>query len=153
MYAKKRTSIKVIGLLGIVALFPLARTARGSEWKLLDLDEVSAEYNHYLQPTHSAYFNESEKDGLSVNVDSTVAKYLFWNSTVHGTSNNSQYRLIGLYMQVGARVSRYVDLSVWHHSQHLLDGGDEYGRHFPVENAVELKVYFYRRERREALIP
>lgn len=136
-------------ILALLLLLPLKAYA----WHLIELDEVSSEYRHYLRPNYNAYFPQEEKDGLNLRLDSTVAKYFIWNSEVHGTSDDAAYRQIGLQMSVGVRVSRYLDLTLNHHSQHLLDEGDAWGRHFPCENWVGVKIYFYRQDRKETLIP
>lgn len=141
--------MRFTALMLLILLAPL----KASAWQLLQLDSVTADYNHYLQPTFNPYFDGQEKDGLALAVNSTVAKYFFWNSQVHGESNSAKYEHIGLYMEAGVRLSRYADVSVWHHSQHTLDEGDAWGRHFQVEDAVKLRVYFFRNDTPSTVIP
>lgn len=115
-------------------------TPKDNSW--LHLDDLSATYEHYVGPNFNAYFDGTMKDALSLNVDSTVCRYFFWNSLIHSTTDSYQFRTVGLEMTVGVRLSPAIDVFARHHSQHTLDSGDDWGRHYPMENGVGITVHF-----------
>jgi hypothetical protein len=115
-----------------------------SEADVLELKEASATYTKYHSNNRSAYFPQAMKDGLQMQIKSDILTYGFFNSRVHGTTDDGQYRQIGLEVDLGVRLTKYFDVFYNHHSQHLLDTTDSYGRGFPVSDSINVKLYFYR---------
>jgi hypothetical protein len=126
----------------------LACDANADDWKLLELDEASVNYKSFHPNNHAPLFDGPQKERVTLNLDADVAKFFFFNNKVHGTTTSAQYHLIGWNFQIGARVSKYVDVQYEHHSQHLLDRPAP--GHFPVEDSIGFTLIFFRRDNGKA---
>lgn len=111
---------------------------------VLKLDDASVQYEK-LHPSarHPMFTFSRPKERISVRLDTSVLDHFYWNSYVHGTSDESQYRFIGLEMEVGLRVTKWASVHARHHSQHLLDTTYAYGK-WPVEDALGFTLHLYR---------
>lgn len=112
---------------------------------MLELRELCLTYTKYADVNYSAYFPQRAKDGIAMESKTDLFHYGFLNTLVHGTSDESQYRHVGLQLDLGVRIGK-LDVYARHHSQHILDRGEYYDRHFPVSDSVNVKLYLYGRD-------
>lgn len=96
--------------------------------------------------TQNGLPNRGLGTNISLNLNTTVLQYIYWDSVVHGTtdsylSTNSegQFRSIGLQMRLGLQLTDNVQIGYVHHSQHVLDTNNALGP-FPREDGVQLNI-------------
>lgn len=121
---------------------------------IFDLDEVSVKYRRFHPSARHPLFHASTpKEGLDLNVNTTVLNYIFWDNTVHSYTNSSQYYLVSWELRLGARLTQWLDLFYEHHSQHILDQTYPHMK-FPVEDSWGIKLYIYGGKKRgDSIIP
>lgn len=117
-------------------------SSRGSDWHLLELDELKVDWQRYYFPNFNPYYPSPKNDEISLTARAVIGKVFFWDTQIHGWSDSAQYRQVGLEVKLGLQVTRHLDLYYRHHSQHLLD--KEGPNHFPVEDAFGVTLYFVR---------
>jgi hypothetical protein len=132
----------VFMLLWTALFLLLNRTGRAADWHLLELDQLTADYQHYPFFNANPYYPAPKNDELALSQRSVVGGVFLFDTTVHGWSDSAQYRLIGLELKLGLQITDHLDLYYRHHSQHLLDVPDT--QHFPVEDSVGITLYFVR---------
>lgn len=87
------------------------------------------------------------KEGLSLSMDVDLGWRFYWNSRVVSLTDPGQYRMIGLNMHLGWRVTDKLSVEYEHFSKHLLDHGDSgfpAGK-FPVSDSLGLVWTIYQR--------
>ena len=153
-----------IGLF-ILILFGLVLACRSEAGDLgvLELREVSVDFKQFFDGanypliTNNGLGQALDKE-LNLNIKTDILNYFYWDSTIHSMTDKrlysdkaGQFRLIGLEFGFGLRVSSTLEVGYYHYSQHLLDA--EFPWHFPVVDAVQVKIYLYRDKapRREPL--
>lgn len=126
----------------------LCLRAEASDYHIVDLDELSIDYKNYKMVREKNYntltYPENIKEGINVNINTTILGAVYWNNTIETLTTEGQYRTIGLQLGLGVRLTDYIEVGYYHHSQHLLDRQHSFMNHFPVEDAVEIKFYLYR---------
>lgn len=78
------------------------------------------------------------KEGLALSMETDLFWRFYWNSSIMSLTDAGQYRLVGLNMHLGARVTDSLSVEYEHFSKHLLDHGDggyPAGK-FPVQDSV-----------------
>ncbi len=132
-------------------------------WHLMELDELAFTYIDYFPNGHSPLVtdnglpNRQLGKGIALNMNANVLKYLYWNNKVHGTTeelvgtNKGQFRLIGYQFEFGLRPFNWLEVEYHHHSQHSLDHVYPYG-HFPVEDAIQIKIYLWRSKKVDSIL-
>lgn len=137
----------ILGALGALALALCAEDVHARNW-VLGLDELSIEYKNYELVNDKArnllIYPEHPKEGINVNINTDILTYLYWDSQIQSLTTGSQYRAIGLETRLGLRLSQYLYVGYWHHSQHLMDRAPATLPRFPSEDAVELKLFLFR---------
>lgn len=122
---------------------------------LINLDELSLDYKNYgMVNDHQRDLllaPEFPKEGINLNINTTFASYMFWNSSIESATTSSQYRAVGLETRIGVRLHDQLELMYYHHSQHVLDREEGNIGKFPSEDAVEIKLYFYRTKKYDTL--
>ena len=121
---------------------------------VLDLKELSIEYKNYSVLSDyqrvALIYPDAPKDGLDVNINSTLLRYFGWDSKVHSVTDDGQYRGIGLQMAGYLNLTQEFSFGWQHHSQHVLDREHAFMR-FPAEDLLFVKIYLYAPRFREAL--
>lgn len=110
----------------------------------VELKELSLTYTKYAEANYSPYFPQRAKDGIAMESKTAILRYGFLNTLVHGTSDEHQYRHVGLQLDLGIRIGK-LDVYARHHSQHILDSAEYWDRHFPVSDTLNIKLYLYGR--------
>lgn len=143
-----RTKLKLFLVAIILVLATvLARQPEASEFKLLELQDASVHYRRYKDGGRDAVvYPETPKDGLLVNLDMDVLRYLYWNNTVGSIATENQYRAVWLNSKVGIRLTDLVSVQMNHKSTHVLDREHSYMSGFPVEDSVDLILTLRARE-------
>lgn len=151
----------VLGWIVLMALL-LFKTGIADAFDVFQVREVTVVYRIY-QPgsvnplvTQNPLLPGREIDkGLDLEINTDLLKYLYWDNTVHSLTDRSaldgsgQFRKVGLEWRLGVdlgRVWKALPLSVgwWHYSEHLLETQWGLG-HFPVSEAVEIRIRLYKR--------
>lgn len=111
----------------------------------LKLQELSLQYNRLLPGNRILLIApESGKEKLSLGLKTDVFKVLFADFNVAAYTSQSQYRSIGLQMDLGVRLTPWLQVGYYHQSQHVLDRPNALIQGFPVEDAVAVKLFLYR---------
>lgn len=128
-------------LLGLV----LIRTASAD---LLALDSLYVDYKNYGivndKNRNLLTYPEPAKEGINLGLEASLLDVFYLRPIVEGTTTDAQYRGVGLDLRLGLRVSPSVEIGYYHHSQHLLDRASATLPRYPVEDAIELKIFLYR---------
>lgn len=126
-----------------------------ADFKLVELNQVALDYRNYGMLNDKArnllIYPEHPKEAINVIVNIDLLKFAYWNSTIESLTTPSQYKSIGLDTRLGLRVSNFLELGIWHHSQHVLDGTQSYMSKFPSEDAVQVKLFLYRKEKQDSI--
>lgn len=121
----------------------------------LELNEVYINYKQFfpggVDPliTENGLQNNLDKE-LNLHINMDFLDHFYWNNLIHSMTDvnnngNGQFRLIGWNFNIGLHITDYVDFGYHHFSQHLLDYQGPPGYHFPVQDAVELNVFIFRK--------
>ena len=133
-----------------------------AEFHIIELEKLRIDYMWYKPGsrnpliTQNAYQpNRTMTSYLGADITTTVLKYGYVNTLVHSAVDGGldgswgQYRLIGLQVELGVRLLPFLDLFMYHHSQHLLDTEYSYGR-FPSEDAFGIHVNIFDKYKKPA---
>lgn len=126
-------------------------STQSKAFDLVELDSLAIDYKNYkmLSATQRdlLIYPESPYEGLNVEINSSLLfDLMYFNSVIEGLTTSSQYRGIGLQERLGFRVFDLFEIGWYHHSQHVLDREIQSIPTFPAEDAIELKLYLYRRK-------
>lgn len=135
----------LIGL--IICLFS---TVAMADFKLIELNELKIGYRNYIYSRDPMFTFSTPKEQLNIQANTALFKYGFLDTLVHGTTDNGQYRRIGLQLELGVRLHKYIDFSYLHHSRHLLDTTYPYQK-FPCEDSWGIYLYLYRKDIKDTL--
>lgn len=129
--------------------------SHADDFGFLDLRELSVDAKSYYPGGHYPLITDNKIPGgrsldkeLNLSIKTDMLKYFYWDSTVHSMTDKTldgyhgQFRLIGLEFGVGLRISSSVEFGYYHYSEHLMDASLPW--HFPVRDALQLKVFLYR---------
>lgn len=129
---------------------------------ILELDELMVNYKDFFPNGHSPLVTENGIPNrqlgkeLSLQMNTSLLKYMYWNNMVHGTTDevpgtsSGQFRAIGYQFELGVRLFNWFETEYHHHSQHELDNVWPYG-HWPVEDAISIKIYLWRKEQKNSI--
>lgn len=110
---------------------------------ILKIHEVYFEHRTYERHSRSDLVPVGEHltGYYALYMDIALAWRIHFRSRIHSTTTNAQFRTIGWQYWLGVRPWDWVEIGVYHHSQHALDVN--LGR-FPLEDGVYLKLWFNR---------
>lgn len=145
-------------LLPLILLFT---SLTSSADDFIDLNEVSLNYGVYngartypisLLPGHEL------TNTLDVNINMAILKYGYFTNRIHSAMDSadggpSQFRVVGWEYRLGVHVSPYLDIGMYHYSEHILDTEYPLPSGYPQATAVELKIYLYKKNKADSLIP
>ena len=127
-------------ILLLAALLPLSGRAEA-----LKLEELSLQYRRLLPGNRVLLIApEAGKEHLSLGLKTDAFKVLFADFNVAAYTSQSQYRSIGLQMDLGLRLTPSLEVGYYHQSQHVLDRLNALIDGFPVEDAIAVKLFLYR---------
>ena len=108
------------------------------------VDKFFLEYQSVNQNSRIAEIgNYKPAHVMSLNADLNLLGPLFWENSIHGLATEEQFRLVGWKFFLGVHVAPFLDVGVFHHSQHILDANNPIGR-FPLEDAPGFRINFMR---------
>lgn len=146
----EKDKMKLIKLLLIAAIIGIivGFACQVGECDIVTLDSLYVDYKDYAilndKNRDLLVYPESAKEGVNLGINTSILGAGYFNSQIEGTTTSSQYRGVGLQLQIGIRLSDYLDVGYYHHSQHVLDRPSGDIPHFAVVDAIELKIYIYR---------
>lgn len=145
----------ILTLFCLAFLFLLNPASCLADFKILQLDELSIDYRNYTLINPKArnilLYPDPPKEAVNVNINTSLLKFGYFNSIIESLTTDSQYRTIGLQVFLGIRISKYADLGLWHRSQHYLDGQFVSIPKFPSEDALQVKLYLYKRQKQDTI--
>jgi hypothetical protein len=115
---------------------------------MFSLQEVKASYIGLLYGIDPLIPDQHVSSRYNLNVNADVLTYGFWNSQIQSATDNAQFREVGLLMNIGVRVTDYLDISLYHHSEHVLDSPYVLPGGFPTESGVEVDIYLFSKNRK-----
>ena len=121
-----------------------------TRYPLMELQEAKFRYDSFLYGRDPNFVHGPPKDRIGLNIDTKLLRHIDWNSFVHGTSDNSQYRWIGLKMSFGLNISDYIQFGYNHHSQHILDAQYPHGK-YPVEDTLYIDILIFTKNKRDGI--
>lgn len=134
-------------LLLLLSLLPLSVFAD----RPFELDSLYVDYKKFDDSNRDPlFYNSTKKESISLVMNTNFLSYFYLDNRVHGETNNAKYELVGLEARIGLRLTNYMEVGYYHHSQHLLDDKYPYQK-FPVDDAVEIRLYIYGNSHREGL--
>ena len=146
-----RNTVKYTAILIMLWLIVLlaGRVEAATDYHLIDIRELALDYKNYkmINPNarNALIYPESPKEGVNVELKLDVMNRLFyWDSAIESLTTDSQYRSVGLKLWMGLHLSDHMDVGYYHHSAHILDATQSRMNGFPVEDAVQIKLYLFR---------
>lgn len=129
-----------------LVLFPALISFQAFGWQLIELDELSLKYRHFVHPGRNPIiWPEPLNDGVDINLHTSIADVFYWNSTVFSLTTPAKYEAVGLKTQLGLRLTSWLQPFFEHTSTHLLDRAHSYMPKFPVEDSVGINLILYSR--------
>jgi hypothetical protein len=133
------------------------------DFKVIELDEIRVDYMKFADGGRDpALTNGTDRELgmlLDLNVHTTLFKYGYWRTLVHSYTTNyadthkpDQFKLIGLNMELGVRVTNWLDIYYSHYSQHLLDMPSEAIGGYPMNDGVGIHLYIYSNQRKNSIL-
>lgn len=136
----------------VLAFLLLTKATRADDF--IEVDKLSVNYRLFrregIEPmiTYDGLNRQLDK-GLNLNLDTTIMGYVYWNSSVltmtdyDPVAKYGQFRTIGLQMQLGLRITEWLDVGYFHLSRHLMDTPQVNGQSFQQTDALELTLKLY----------
>ena len=123
---------------------------------VLELKEVKVEYKKFLYARDPLFTLGNPKEQLNIGIKTDLLGVFYWHSFVHGTTDNSQYRRVGLQMNLGVRLFNSLEFEYKHHSQHILDANYPYRQEgapdkFPVEDSLGINIYLFKANKERSI--
>lgn len=112
----------------------------------IGLEEVSIEYNKYLNGRNLLLYPEAPTQSLSFNLDTSLNKF-FWDNEIKSYTDKNGFRSIAWEFYLGYNIYNTIDVFYRHESQHVLDKKHSFAD-FPYENSFGLRLYIHKNERR-----
>lgn len=145
----KNLIVTILLSLSVLVALTIASTALSRvshAFEPIELKEVYINY-HWITPNgrdplFTSWGLKPQKD-LEVHINFDTFKYIYWDNNIHSTTDEHQFKLVGWEARIGIHILDCVDLGIYHHSQHILDGVYPYDG-FPVKDAIELRLNIYK---------
>lgn len=88
----------------------------------LQVKAVDVEYRRFLAPGQDAVIYPREHQSeLNFRIDVQLYKLIYFDSKIVSESDAGQFRMVGLHLNYGVHLSRYLDVEYMHKSEHILD--------------------------------
>lgn len=89
-------------------------------------------------------YPQTHREAVELSLDTDVFRYFYFDSSVLGIQDDSQYRGLSFTSHVGVRLFDWLRLEHEHNSQHVLDGQIATLPRFPVYDSFTLVFTIYR---------
>lgn len=128
-----------------------------AEFHIVDLNEVYLDYRNYSMVNPNArnllIYPDTPKEAINVGIKLDLLKYMYIDNEIQSITTDAQYKGIGLDLRIGVRATSWLEVGLWHRSQHVLDGTQSFmGGNFPSEDAFNVKVYLFRKYKRDSVL-
>lgn len=87
----------------------------------LQLKRVSVEYASIKRGSRDPFVPTGFENKLDLHLDWWLIKPVYWDNTVHSTTDGTQFRTVSWEFEIGVSLVSWLDLYWQHHSRHLLD--------------------------------
>jgi len=148
----------------VIAILTLLIVSLNSyAFEVLSLDKVDITYRSYfpggrvLLINNNTLPNKSPASYLGLGVNMNVFEVFRWDNTIHSyvdkdsVNGSSQFRTISWEFSIYISPMDFIDLGLYHHSQHVLDMNNKFA--FPVEDAFFLHINVYKsKTKRESML-
>lgn len=137
-----------------------------SSYNPFQLDELSMTYRDFLPQgrdplvTQNGLPNRGLGQELILTLNTDVLRFGYFNNSVHTRTDKpvveggpaGQFRTVGWQFEGGLRLTSWLQGGYHHHSQHEMDNVLGFGE-FPVEDAIEVKIFFFKQGAKRGLLP
>ncbi len=89
-------------------------------------------------------FPQIHREAVELSLDTDVLRYFYFDSSVLGIQDESQYRGISFTSHLGVRLFDWLRIEHEHNSQHVLDGQIATLPRFPVYDSITAIFTIYR---------
>lgn len=116
---------------------------------VIEIQEASLSAKNFNDYTVDS-FVPHPKNEYVLTLNSNVYSRFYWNNSIHSQTDVTQFRMVGLESRLGIYLSSHIDIGFYHFSKHMLDSTID--GHYPNMDAIELKIYFFKRyDKRDGL--
>jgi hypothetical protein len=128
-----------------------------ADLKLVELNEMYLDYRSYSTISSNQrnllLYPEVPKEMINVGFNTDLAKYGYWNNEIQSLTTGQAFKSVGLDSRLGVRITNWLEVGLWHRSLHILEGvySNMDGR-YPNENALQIKIFLYRKPAGKSLI-
>lgn len=143
--------LKIFSFLFILCL--LNTEAYGYDFNVLDLNEVTIDYNRFKDGGRDYFvYPDPPKEKIDLNFNlAAINGYLYWNNGIEAYTTSDQYRSVGLELSIGVHVTESLDIGFYHHSAHTLDEPNTLIPSYLEEDALNIKVYLYKGKNKNSI--
>jgi hypothetical protein len=154
---KSRLRVFLVALATAIVIFLASHKeadASDPDFDFLKLNEAHFQYLKFADGsrdpliTENGLRNRAMNTELNLFVKLDVLKYFYFDNQIHSLTDqgidgsNGQFRAVGWEYRAGVRLNSYFDVGYYHFSQHAIDHTLPY--HWPVKDAIEINIYFFR---------
>ena len=117
----------------------------GSMDEPVKLTKVELKWRNYTSDGRdSLIYPHVHRESVELSLDTDVLRYFYFDSSVLGIQDETQYRGISFTSHIGFRFFPWLRIEFEHNSQHVLDGQVETLPRFPVYDSVTAIFTIYR---------
>ena len=128
-----RINYWIVSLLLSQSIFAkdLSNTIKVKRLYLETEQRISVNREYYMKDEQAAKYD------VNLGLDLEFPATFYYNNKVVSTTDDNQFRFVGLNFEVGARPFNGIDLYIQHFSGHALD--ESYNRDFPQRNKIGVR--------------
>lgn len=141
----------------------LVNQSEAGGFNLFELDEVKIQYKDFFDGGSHPLITQNGIPGkalgkeINLILNADFLTYLYLHNTVHSLTDqgidgsNGQFRTVSWQYNLGIRLTKFLNVSYIHRSEHLLDYVWPMG-HFPLEDAIMFEIKFYKKDKINTLL-
>lgn len=127
---------------------------------IFSLEEISLDYIKFQGARDypiSLLEGQQLTDFVDLNINIDVLKYFYFNNKIHSAESStdgdiSQFRVVGWEYRIGVRLLSFLDVGLYHYSEHVLDNNYPISLGSPEMTGIELRIYFYKKHKHDSLL-
>lgn len=144
-----RTAVIILSILTILACVWGLIISDAPASDFFEVQDLNMTYQYFNKPNVAPYFTtSSQKERLTLRMDTTADKLIFFNNRIHATTDATQYRMIGWEFELGTFLTKQLSLQYIHHSQHVLDA---FRGQWPFEDSIAVRFYFIKSKNSDSI--
>lgn len=136
----------IISIVGVtIALW----SGSAKAFDVIKLHDLYVDYKNFAMINPNArdllIYPDKPKESINLGIETNLFDgWGYSNLLVESLVDQTQYRGVGAQYSIGVRLSPYLEIGLYHHSQHVLDRGNETLPRFSTEDAVQVKLHIYK---------